>query len=87
MAEFVCAFDKLKKGEAADTKLMLKNCDTDTKVLICDTFNMIIDQNQQASTIWKQALIKVIHEKADPTQPTNYRPICTVPTFRLRTSR
>ena len=64
MAEFVCAFDNLKKGEAADTKL--KNCATDTKVLICDTLNMIIDQNKQASTIWKQALIKVIHEKARP---------------------
>ena len=76
--EIQCAVDRLKNGRAADTKgiraEMLKNCDTDTKELICDTSNMVIDQETQPPLTWKQTTSKVTYNKGDPTEPTSYVP-------------
>ena len=67
------AIKTLKKGKAADAKgvnaEMLMNCDEETKELTRDTFNMIIEQNTQTPSTWKEATTKVIHKKGESTQP------------------
>ena len=76
-----------EQGKAADTKGIeaedLDECDSETKELIRDTFNMIINQDSMAPGAWKTVMIKVIYRKGDPTKSENYRPVCTLPALYI----
>ena len=47
--------------------------------MIHEIFNLTIKQNSMAPSSWEKVMITLIHKKGDPTNPENYRPICSVP--------
>ena len=55
----------LKEGNTADAKGMLMQCD-ETRDMIRNTLNVIIEDGTQTPMAWRHALIKVLSKKKTP---------------------
>ena len=81
--ELRTAINKLKKGESPDSNGIkaedIKACDDETREMLRQIFNEIIEQNEFTPESWKKVKIKVIHKKGVVENVGNYRPICSLP--------
>ena len=81
--ELQTANNKLKKGKSPDSKGIraedIKACDDETREMVRQIFNEIIKRNEFTPEDWKKVTIKVIHQKGDVENVSNYRPICSLP--------
>ena len=77
------AIGKLKKGKSPDSNGIraedIKACDDETREMVRQLFNEIIKRNMFTPDEWKKVKIKVIYQKGDVENVSNYRPICSVP--------
>ena len=81
--ELQTAINKLKKGKSSDSKGIraedAKACDEETREMVRQIFNEIIQRNEFTPEDCKKVTIKVIHKKGDVENVSNYRPICSLP--------
>ena len=81
--ELQTAINKLKKGNFLDKKGIraedINACDDETREMVRQIFNEIIKRNEFTLEDWKKFTIKVMHEKGDVENVSNYRPICSLP--------
>ena len=56
----------------------IKACDDETREMVRQLFNEIIKRNNFTPEEWKKVKIKVIHQKGDVENVSNYRPICSL---------
>ena len=81
--ELQSAISKLKTGKSPDSNGIraqdIKPCDDETREMMRQLFNEIIKRNNFTPDEWKKVKIKVIHEKGDVENVSNYRPICSLP--------
>ena len=81
--ELQTAINKLKKGKSPDNKGIraedIKDCDEETREVMRQIFNEIIERKEFTPEDWKKVTIKVIHKKGDVENVSNYRPICSLP--------
>ena len=79
--------NKLIKGKSPDSNGIraedIKACDDETREMVRQIFNEIIKQNEFTPEAWKKVKIKVIHKKGDVENVGNYRPICSLPVYKL----
>ena len=72
-----------KKGKSPDSNGIraedIKACDDETREMMRQIFNEIIERNNFTPDEWKKVKIKVIHKKGDVEDVSNYRPICSLP--------
>ena len=54
-------------------------CDDETREMMRQIFNEIIERNNFTPNKYKKVKIKVIHKKGDVEDVSNYRPICSLP--------
>ena len=57
----------------------IKDCDEETREVMRQIFNEIIESKEFTPEDWKNVTIKVIHKKGDVEHVSNYRPICSLP--------
>ena len=55
-----------------------KVCDDETREMVRQIFNDIIKKNEFTPEDWKKVTIKVIHNKGDVDNVSNYRSICSL---------
>ena len=81
--ELQYAIRKLRKGESPDSDGIraqdIKACNDETREIVRQIFNEIIEQNEFTPEAWKRVKIKVLHKKGDVENVGNYRPICSLP--------
>ena len=76
------AISKLKKGKSPDSNGILAEditaCDEETRDMVRQLFNEIIQRNNFTPEEWKKVKIKVINKNGDVENVSNYRPICSL---------
>ena len=81
--ELRTAINKLKKGKSPDSNGIraedIKACGDETREILRQFFNEIIQQNEFTPEAWMKVKIKVIFKKGDVENVGNYRPICSLP--------
>ena len=81
--ELQSAISKLKAGKSPDSNGVraedIKACDDETREMVRQLFNEIIERNNFTPDERKKVKIKVIHKKGDVEDVSNYRPICSLP--------
>ena len=80
--EVQTAINKLKIGRSPESKGIRaeysKVCDDETREMVRQIFNDIIKKNEFTFEDWKKVTIKVIHNKGDVDNVSNYRSICSL---------
>ena len=71
---------KKKAGDSNGIRVEdIKTCGEETKEIVRQIFNEVLNQRECTPEAWRRITIKVIYKKGDVEGAGNYRPICILP--------